>query len=59
MLGWTALFESLYYEIAAHNFEACWEAARRANLVEMGGFHGWNWAKALYLKSLRGRKPCR
>ncbi len=54
VLGWAALFESLYYEIAAHNFEACWEAAKGANLVEMGAFHGWNWAKALYLESLRG-----
>jgi len=53
-LGWTALFESLYYEIAAHNFEACWEAAKKKNILEMGAFHGWTWAKALYLESLRG-----
>jgi Helicase C-terminal domain len=59
VLGWTALFESLYYEIAAHNFEACWEAAKGANLLEMGGFHGWNWAKALYLESLRGEPAAR
>jgi hypothetical protein len=54
VLGWAALFESLYYEIAAHNFEACWEAAKADNILEMGAFHGWNWAKALYLESLRG-----
>ncbi len=54
VLGWVALFESLYYEIAAHNFESCWEVARESNILEMGAFHGWNWAKALYLESLRG-----
>lgn len=54
VLGWTALFESQYYEIAGHNFEACWDAAKAANLQEVGAFHGWNWAKALYLESLRG-----
>jgi len=54
VLGWTALFDSLYYEIAAQNFETCWEAAKRDNIIEMGAFHGWNWAKALYLTSLRG-----
>src|SRR6266699_3816297 len=59
VLGWTALFESLYYEIAAHNFEACWDAAKEANLLEIGAFHGWNWAKALYLESLRGEPAAR
>ncbi len=59
VLGWVALFESLYYEIAAHNFEACWETARMCNLLEMGAFHGWNWAKALYLASLRGEPGAR
>ncbi len=53
VLGWTALFESQHYQIAAHSFEDCWEAARTANRIEMGAFHGWCWAKALYLESLR------
>ncbi len=53
VLGWTALFESQHYQIAALRFEDCWEAARAANRIEMGAFHGWCWAKALYLESLR------
>jgi hypothetical protein len=59
VLGWVALFESLYYEIAAHTFEACWETARARKILEMGAFHGWNWAKALYLASLRGEPGAR
>ena len=46
-LGWAAPLESLNYEIAAHNFEACWEAAMRETILEMGAFHGWNWARRL------------
>jgi len=52
VLGWTALFASQNYEIAADCFERCWEEARAANLIEIGALHGWHWAKALYLQSL-------
>jgi len=52
VLGWTALFASQNYEIAADRFGTCWEEARSANLIEMGALHGWHWAKALYLQSL-------
>ncbi len=49
--GWTALFGSQNYELAADRFEECWQAAVSANLVEMGAFYGWQWAKALYLQA--------
>ena len=52
--GWSALFESQNYTVAADRFEGVWEAMRAANVVEMGAFHGWNWAKALHLESLLG-----
>lgn len=52
--GWTALFASQNYGVAAERFEACWDTARQANIREMAAFHGWNWAKALYLQSLLG-----
>lgn len=54
VLGWTALFASQNYETAANCFERCWEAAREANLIEIGALHGWHWTKALYLQSLLG-----
>jgi len=54
VLGWTTLFHSQNYQIAANRFERCWEAAREANLIEIGALHGWHWAKALYLQSLLG-----
>ena len=59
VLGWTALFASQNYEIAADRFERCWEAARSAYLIEMGALHGWHWAKALYLQSLLGEPSAR
>ncbi len=59
VLGWTALFASQNYELAADKFEGCWEAARAANVREMGAFHAWNWAKALYLQSLLGEPGAR
>ena len=59
IVGWTALFSSQNYEVAAAKFEECWEAAREANIREMGAFHGWNWAKALYLQSLLGEANAR
>jgi hypothetical protein len=54
VLGWTALFASQNYGLAADKFEECWETARAANVREMGAFHGWNWAKALFLQSTLG-----
>jgi len=54
VLGWTALFSSQNFAVAADRFERCWDAALAANLREIGAFHGWNWAKALYLQSLLG-----
>jgi Helicase C-terminal domain/Type III restriction enzyme, res subunit len=52
--GWTALFDSLNYQIAANRFEECWTALRDTPFRELGAFHGWHWAKALYLQSLLG-----
>ena len=52
--GWSALFASQNYAVAADRFEGVWKAMRAANVVEMGAFHGWNWAKALHLESLLG-----
>jgi len=54
VLGWTALFDSQNYRIAADRFEKCWQAAREKNLVEIGALHGWHWAKALYLQACLG-----
>ncbi len=54
VLGWNALFASQNYEVAANRFEECWETLRGTSLKELGAFHGWNWAKALYLQSRRG-----
>jgi hypothetical protein len=45
--------------VAADKFEECWEIAKQANIREMGAFHGWNWAKALYLQSLLGQANAR
>jgi RAD3-like DEAD/DEAH box helicase len=59
VLGWTALFASQNYAVAADRFERCWETAQAANILEMGAFHGWNWAKALYLQSLLGEANAR
>lgn len=59
VIGWAALFQSQNYEIAANRFETCWDAARAANLIEIGALHGWHWAKALYLQSLLGEPSTR
>jgi hypothetical protein len=59
VLGWTALFASQNYEVAASKFENCWETARAANVREIGAFHGWNWAKTLFLQSLLGEANAR
>ena len=52
--GWTALFAYQNYHIAADRFEECWSAFRDSPLLALGAFHGWLWAKALYLQSLQG-----
>jgi len=52
VIGWSALFQSKNYQIAADRFEACWEIAKTNNLIEIGALHGWHWAKSLYLQSL-------
>jgi hypothetical protein len=49
VLGWAAL-DSQNYPLAAERFEACWEVAKRDNLLEFGALHGWHRAKALYLE---------
>jgi hypothetical protein len=54
VVGWTSLFASQNYEVAAHRFERCWDIARTANLREITALYGWQWAKALYLQSLLG-----
>jgi hypothetical protein len=59
ILGWNALFESQNYRVAAERFKQCWDDACRTNLTEMGAFHGWHWAKALYLQSLLGEPSAR
>jgi hypothetical protein len=53
VLGWTAMFANQNFRIAADRFEECWEISRQANLIEMGAFQKWCWAKAMYLESLR------
>lgn len=59
VIGWASLFPSQNYGIAADRFEKCWDAARNANLLEMGAFYGWQWAKALYLQSFLGEPGTR
>ena len=54
VIGWTSLFASQNYEVAAQRFERCWDAALAANLREIAALYGWQWAKALYLQSLLG-----
>ncbi len=54
VLGWTALFANQNYHIAVDHFEECWDAFQDSPLLATGAFHGWNWAKALYLQSLQG-----
>lgn len=49
-----ALFANQNYDLAADQFEECWTTCETSNLVEIGAFWKWNWAKAVYLKSLLG-----
>ncbi len=58
VIGWAAL-DSKNYPVAAQRFEACWEAAKRANLTEIGALHGWQRAKALYLEGRLGNAAAR
>lgn len=55
VLAWTAMFHSQNYNIAAERFEQCWDSARENNLLEMGAYLGWCWAKARYLQSIQGQ----
>jgi len=54
VLGWAAMFASQNYNIAAETFKSCWERAREANIIELGAYYGWCWAKACYLGALHG-----
>lgn len=54
VIGWSSLFSSQNYSIAADRFENCWDNAREENLLEICALYGWQWAKALYLQSLLG-----
>src|SRR5579872_3497977 len=49
--AWAALFGSHNYQIAADRFEEAWNAYQKANVIEMGAFQKWNWAKAVNLQS--------
>jgi hypothetical protein len=55
VLAWTAMFHSQNYNIAAERFERCWDSARENDLIEMGAYLGWCWAKARYLQSVQGQ----
>jgi hypothetical protein len=51
VMGWAAMFFSHNYELAADRFEDVWEAYLAANVMEMGAFQKWIWAKAVSLQS--------
>lgn len=59
IVAWNALFESKNYAVAADKFMKCWNIALETNLMEITAFHGWHWAKALYLQSLLGEPSAR
>ena len=48
------MFSSENFSVAQQKFEACWEAAKKDGLLEIGALHGWHRAKALYLQGLQG-----
>lgn len=54
VVGWAALFPNQNYDLAADRFEECWTTCEANKLIEIGAFWKWNWAKAVYLKSLLG-----
>jgi Helicase C-terminal domain len=51
VMGWAALFGSHNYALAADRFEEVWDAYLKANVIEMGAFQKWLWAKAVSLQS--------
>jgi hypothetical protein len=51
--GWTALFGSQNYQIAADRFENVSDAFQKANVIEMGAFQKWIWAKTVSLQALQ------
>lgn len=59
IVAWNALFASQNYGVAAERFKKCWDIALKANLMEITAFHGWHWAKSLYLQSLLGEPSAR
>ena len=59
VLAWAAMFSSQNYNIAAKEFESCWQMALRENIIELGAYYGWCWAKARYLESLHGGRAAR
>ncbi len=54
VVGWAALFSNQNYDLAADRFEECWTACETGNLLEIGAFWKWNWAKAVFLQSVLG-----
>ncbi|SFI42590.1 Rad3-related DNA helicase [Tindallia magadiensis] len=54
VIGWSALFFSKNYGIAAEKFSECYEDAKEKNHIEIAAFYGWCYAKALYLEGLSG-----
>jgi len=51
VMGWTALFSSHNYELSADKFEEVWEGYLKANVIEMGAYQKWIWAKTVSLQS--------
>ncbi len=54
VLGWTKLFASQNYDLAADDFQKCFDVHKKANLIEIAAFWKWHQAKALHLSSLLG-----
>jgi hypothetical protein len=59
VMGWAAMFYSHNYELAADRFEEVWEAYLAANVMEMGAFQKWIWAKAVFLQSTQDQPTTR
>ena len=51
VLGWTAMFSNENYRVAEEQFETCWNAAKRANRLEICAYFGFLRAKAIQLQS--------
>ena len=54
VFGWATLFANQNYDLAADRFEQVWDACQKDNLLEIGAFWKFNWAKAVYLQSVLG-----